>query len=444
MDFQDRVAFITGGAQGIGLGIARRLAREGVKLALADIDDAALAKAKAGLSAATAVATYALDVRDRDTFASVAEEVEREFGPVSILCNNAGVAGTEPVNQMNYAMWDWVLGINLGGVVNGTQTFLPRMIERGGWGHIVNTASGAGIVHSSSGHLYATSKFAVVGLSESLREELETAGIDIGVSVLCPGPVATGIVDRTMAAQPVEVELDTDAEKRLAFAKTTIAEGVPVDEVGEMVFRGIRTNSLYVFTDRIVEHGTRERAAAILAALPPEPDDDGGDQDAPTETAPAPTAETVDSAPPKKMRSSTVEARIQAAPSDVYGVIADLKRVGEWSNGHAGYPEEPPADLRPGASFRQRIESFGSAAEVAWIVAQAAAPSTLELLGEAPMGIRLRTLYELAPEGDTTALKMTIEMGGGPIVGPLAKTVMRRARQDQEESLERLKALLAA
>lgn len=112
-----------------------------------------------------------LDVRDRPAYARVADEAESRLGPVSILCNNAGVGGGTHVTRLTYEYWDWVMGINLNGVINGIQTFLPRMLERGGGAHIVNTASGAGLAATTSGLLYTTSKFAVVGLSEALRRE---------------------------------------------------------------------------------------------------------------------------------------------------------------------------------------------------------------------------------------------------------------------------------
>ncbi|HEX7714068.1 MAG TPA: SDR family NAD(P)-dependent oxidoreductase, partial [Bacillota bacterium] len=164
-DIKGRTAFITGGGNGIGLGIARSLARAGAKLALADLDAAALARAKAELQDITPVETYVLDVRDRDAYASTAEAVERALGPVSLLFNNAGVAGGDSVRRLTYELWDFYLGVNLYGVINGLQAFLPKMIERGQGGHVVNTASGAGLVASGAGILYTTSKYAVVGMS---------------------------------------------------------------------------------------------------------------------------------------------------------------------------------------------------------------------------------------------------------------------------------------
>ncbi len=266
---EGQTAFITGGANGIGLGIARAFAKAGVKLALADIDEAALAAAKSELSKVTAVETFILDVRDRSAFARVADETEARLGPVSILCNNAGVAGDQHVTRMTYEYWDWVLGINLNGVINGIQTFLPRMLKRGGDAHIVNTASGAGLVATPGVLLYATSKFAVVGLSESLRLALEP--YQIGVSVLCPGPVNTQIISNTRETQP-DLPSGVEAkawEAALAPAKAMLAAGVDPNDVGNMVLAAVKANQLYIHTDRMVKGLIEARTKALLDAMPP-------------------------------------------------------------------------------------------------------------------------------------------------------------------------------
>src|SRR5215469_15133582 len=233
-------AFITGGARGIGLGIARAFAQDGAKLALVDIEEAALNAARTELSELTSVEIFMLDVRDRAAYARVADEAEARLGPVSILCNNAGVAWGSNVPHLSYEQWDWVLGINLNGVINGIQTFLPRMIERKVATHIVNTASGAGLIAEGSGILYTTSKFAVVGLSEALRRELEP--FRIGVSVLCPGPVATSILQNTFTfpgrpqieLTPKEVEMAANTVK---LVSDYLSKGVPPDEVGRTTTR---------------------------------------------------------------------------------------------------------------------------------------------------------------------------------------------------------------
>jgi NAD(P)-dependent dehydrogenase (short-subunit alcohol dehydrogenase family) len=270
-DVTNRTAFITGGANGIGLGIARALAKAGVKVALADRDEAALGRAKSELSAVTAVETVVLDVRDRETFAHAADTVEDRLGPVSLLFNNAGVAGGASPAKMTYELWDWGLGINLTGVVNGTQTFLPRMIARQQGGHIVNTASGAGLAAAGSGTLYTTAKFAVVGMSESLAIELKQYGI--GVTVLCPGPVATDIIARTRSLQPGIDKALTDTQRaeateRMARMSKWLQKGVPPDAVGDMVLDAVREERLYIHTDRTMAQMIEARCKALLEAMP--------------------------------------------------------------------------------------------------------------------------------------------------------------------------------
>jgi NAD(P)-dependent dehydrogenase (short-subunit alcohol dehydrogenase family) len=265
-----KTAFITGGARGIGLGIARAFARSGAKLALADIDQASLVTAKSELSDLTTVETFKLDVRDRAAYARVADETESRLGPVSILCNNAGVAGDQHVTRLTYEYWDWVIGINLHGVINGIQTYLPRMLNRGGGGHIVNTASGAGLAATSSGLLYTTSKFAVVGLSESLRNALEP--LKIGVSVLCPGPVNTKIISNSRETQPptqVTAEEAKVFETIITQVNAVLAAGVDPDEVGEMVLAAVKSNRLYIHTDRIMAGLIEARTRMLLDAMPP-------------------------------------------------------------------------------------------------------------------------------------------------------------------------------
>jgi len=264
---EGRVAFITGGAQGIGLGIARALARRGVKLALADINQDALNKAQAELSAHTATEVFVLDVRDREAFAAVADEAEARLGPVSLLFNNAGVAGGASVAEMTYEVWDWVLGVNLNGVVNGVQTFVPRMIERGGDAYVVNTASGAGLVVIGSGVMYSTSKFAVVGMSEALRNALSRR--DIGVSVLCPGFVTTDIAENSAALRPAR---EPDAGRLTAKREDSKLRGTSIDAVGDLVLAAIKARQLYIYTDdEIGEHLERRHQVLLdaLATAPP-------------------------------------------------------------------------------------------------------------------------------------------------------------------------------
>ncbi len=271
VDVANRTALITGGANGIGLGIARALARAGARLALIDRDTAALERAGAELSAHTDVFMGALDVRDREAYAQIADQAEAQLGHISLLINNAGVAGGAPAERLTYDLWDWGMGINLDGVINGIQTLVPRMLARGGGGHIVNTASAAGLIAGAGNVLYCTAKFAVVGLSEALRSELKDK--NIGVSVLCPGPVATDIVARTRAFQPKVTKTMSPEQRSRAFAnneaaRDRLAKGAHPDDVGEMVLSAIRSNCLYVHTDRIAADLIPARAAQIIGSMP--------------------------------------------------------------------------------------------------------------------------------------------------------------------------------
>ncbi len=192
--FTDKVAFITGGASGVGLGQARVFSAAGAKVVLADIRqdhlDQALAHFRGKGVAAHAIK---LDITDRAAYARAADEAERVFGPVQLLFNTAGVSVFGPLEKSTYADYDWMMGVNFGGVVNGIQTFVPRMIRHGKGGHIVNTASVAAFLAGGPAGIYSASKFAVRGLSEALRTEL--AKYDIGVSVLCPANVNTNIAE---------------------------------------------------------------------------------------------------------------------------------------------------------------------------------------------------------------------------------------------------------
>ncbi|WP_283136702.1 SDR family NAD(P)-dependent oxidoreductase [Rhizohabitans arisaemae] len=285
MDLTNTTAFITGAAQGIGLGIARALARQGSRLALTDIDDTALGEAAAELTELTEVAAFHLDVRDREAYAHVADEAEERLGPVTVLCNNAGLAFPERPADMTYELWDLALDVNLGGVVNGIQTFLPRMIRRGAPAHLLNTASAAGLIGAGVGPMYTSSKFAVVGLSESLRHQLQTAGHPVGVTVLCPGGVATNIAktSRTLiAAQDGGPDLrraQDNIDQLMPKVDAAVASfGVPADTVGDLVVEAIGANRLYVLTDRAGIDLITARTQDILSAMP-ETDPVEGDLD---------------------------------------------------------------------------------------------------------------------------------------------------------------------
>ena len=217
-DLSGKTAFVTGGASGIGFAMAQAFLNEGMNVVIADVDADALASAEAALVGSNAeVMAVQLDVTDRAQYAAVADAVEAKLGAVHVVCNNAGVYRGGSMDQVTYEDWDWVMGVNVGGVVNGLQTFVKRMQAHGQGGHIVNTASMAGITTASGLGVYNTSKFAVVGMSEALRGDLEPHGI--GVSVLCPGMVRTRILE-SERTRPEAFDV-SDSKRRRSRAKLT-------------------------------------------------------------------------------------------------------------------------------------------------------------------------------------------------------------------------------
>ncbi len=191
-DLRDKTAFITGGASGIGLALARALLAEGANTVIADVEADALESAEQSLDApADRLMTCVLDVTDRAAFADARDAAVDAMGGVQLVFNNAGVNAAGPVQEMTYPDFDWVLGVNLGGVVNGVVTFLPELQRHGPAAHLINTASVGGLLGMRGLSIYNASKFGVVGLSEALRADLEGTGI--GVSVLCPGIIDTAL-----------------------------------------------------------------------------------------------------------------------------------------------------------------------------------------------------------------------------------------------------------
>jgi len=275
-DLAGKVAFITGGASGIGLGLARAFAAIGMKIVIADLAPESLARAEALLGEyATPVLTVQLDVTDRNAYVRAADAAEAAFGAVHVLCNNAGIGLLGSLKSATYPDWDWVLGVNIGGVVNGLQTSLPRMLAHGQGGHILATASLAGLVGGAGAGIYTASKMAVVGMMECLRGDL--AGDGIGVSVLCPHLVRTNIHQheslRPERFHPTSPPSGPNSPSSDPETQARMDVGMDPLEVGRRVVQGIQRNDLYILTHPEIEPILRERFAAMLTALPDETPD---------------------------------------------------------------------------------------------------------------------------------------------------------------------------
>lgn len=272
-DLAGKVAFVTGGSSGIGLGIVKVLAAEGMKVAFTYRRQDHLDETMAYFHdhPDQTVLPVKVDVTDRAGMKDAADAVERALGPVQLLVNNAGVGVLGLIEHATYADWDWVVGVNLGGTINGIVTFLPRMIASGLEGHIVNVSSIGGIAALGSAGVYATSKFAVVGLSEALRTDM--IGRPIGVSVYVPGPVKSNIGESgkgrpaSLADTGYAAPERREGEPPPAFMEHAMA----AVEAGRYVLEGIRQNKLYIVSHPEFREIVRARHDALLAAFPEEP-----------------------------------------------------------------------------------------------------------------------------------------------------------------------------
>ena len=261
-DLSGRVAVVTGAASGIGAGIARACAEAGLHVVLADIEAAPAERLADELSDA-GVRTLArkTNVRDAADVEALADASFEHFGAVHLLFNNAGVAQGGALREFTNADWDWLLGVNLYGVIHGCRSFAARWIERSQPAHIVNTASIGGFLSGPFLGMYTTTKFAVVGYSEALAVEL--AGHGIGVSALCPGLVNTNLG----AASRNRPSALGRAPDRLEGLTEQMASGLDPLEVGRHALRGVRENALHVFTDAAFEQLIGGRFERVLAAL---------------------------------------------------------------------------------------------------------------------------------------------------------------------------------
>ena len=270
---QDKVAFVTGGASGIGLGIAKAMVAAGMRVVIADVREDHLKDARAWFVSqkqSRRIKCLKLDVTNRKAYARAAVRAEIAFGKIHVLVNNAGLGLLGAIDKTKYDDWDWGLSVMIGGVVNGLLTVLPLIRAHGEGGHIVNTASMAAVVPIPNCSIYITAKSALVGLSECLAGELAPA--NIGVSAFCPGPVQSNIRELGKL-RPDKYKKDSgleEFEKQLAQRPQGDLWMDPV-ECGQRVVRGIQRNDLYIFTHPEFKAGARERCEKVLASFPEEP-----------------------------------------------------------------------------------------------------------------------------------------------------------------------------
>ncbi|NLM51796.1 MAG: SDR family NAD(P)-dependent oxidoreductase [Firmicutes bacterium] len=265
-----KVAFITGGASGIGLGIAKAFAKAGMKVVIADLRQDALDEAMTFFQEKKLpVHPVKLDVTDRQAYAQAADEAEKVFGKVHVLVNNAGVAMPGSIEKTTFKDWDFGVNVNLMGVVNGILTFLPRMLAHGEESHIVTTSSMSGLSVVDGNVIYNATKAALITMTETMAADLKNT--NVGVSVFCPGPVSSNL---GYTSQIVRSEhLKNEEQGQIPPRKTSSAHEafMSPEEVGLRVLRGIKRKDLYILTHPEFKTGLKARFDAILRAFPDEP-----------------------------------------------------------------------------------------------------------------------------------------------------------------------------
>jgi NAD(P)-dependent dehydrogenase (short-subunit alcohol dehydrogenase family) len=277
-DFEGKVAVVTGGASGIGLGMATRFAEQGMKVVLADVEEPALEAAVTRLRQAEHdVLGVVTDVSKPESVEALARKTLDAYGKVHVLCNNAGVGGGAggAIWEATLKDWQWTLGVNLWGVIYGIHTFVPIMLEQDEEGHVVNTASMAGITPSN--RPYSISKHGVVSLSEALHEGLRDRGAKVHCSCLCPGVINTNIMFGSRNRPPELInpgrEQPTEREMRRSNAvhKYAVEKGMDPLEVGDMVVEAIRNEQFWILTHPDWDNIIRTRVDDILARRNPTP-----------------------------------------------------------------------------------------------------------------------------------------------------------------------------
>jgi NAD(P)-dependent dehydrogenase (short-subunit alcohol dehydrogenase family) len=270
--FKDRVAVITGGAGGIGRAMAERFATAGMKIVLADVESGALNRAAREMRAAGhQVLAVRTDVTKAASVAALARKTVAAFGGVHVLCNNAGIYPPDrfsPVWEAPLEDWQWALDVNLYGIVHGIRTFMPIMLASGAEGHVVNTASLAGIISGSGSAVYGATKHAVVRLSEAMYASLREQKAKVDVSVLCPGVVQTGIF-QSERNRPGKLRGVGAPAKYKSLGDIPMQNAMAPADVAEQVFNAVHHRQFYVITTTGYDDAIRDRMEAILARRNP-------------------------------------------------------------------------------------------------------------------------------------------------------------------------------
>jgi NAD(P)-dependent dehydrogenase (short-subunit alcohol dehydrogenase family) len=274
-DFKDKVAVITGAASGIGLALAERCAHEGMKVVLADVEAEALTKTETSMKDAGAtVLAVRTDVSQPQDIEMLAQKTLDAFGAVHLLCNNAGVATNGSLWESSLSDWQWVMGVNLWGVIHGVRTFVPIMLAQDTDCHLVNTASLSGLISFPRGGVYAVTKHGVVTLSETLHHELAERGGKVKVSVLCPGLVNTRIMDAERNRPerlPRKGPLDPVSAAGWEALRQLLPTRMPSAQVADAVFQAIREERFYILTHPEGKDWIRTRMEDILQGRNPTP-----------------------------------------------------------------------------------------------------------------------------------------------------------------------------
>jgi NAD(P)-dependent dehydrogenase (short-subunit alcohol dehydrogenase family) len=270
-ELSGKVAVVTGAASGIGRGLVQRCAQEGMRVVAADVEAGALEETVGSAGGGSSVIGVATDVSDGAAVEALAARAYDDFGAVHLLCNNAGVFQAGVLWDRTVADWEWVLGVNVWGIIHGIKAFVPRMIAAGEPGHIVNTSSLAGVVSNAYSGPYTTSKFAALGLTECLAHDLAAANAAIGASVLIPGAVNTRIAESTRNRP--EAFADGVGAPDAAFVDQMLAKqsetGADPLAVADLVLNAVRTGQFLIPTSPGYSKQITNRAEALLELKAP-------------------------------------------------------------------------------------------------------------------------------------------------------------------------------